>query len=392
MPKKIYKIEIEPLTGVHIGTGETLTPMDYTVVPIKNNKEMYLKFSSDRILDRLISQGDDLKAFYTASDNRDMKAMRDFFHAHISIPGDIEYPCDVTAGFSQVYARNKNKDPLENASEVLQMYRPASSNKPVIPGSSLKGAIRTAILNILLSDLSKEDFDEQERLFNIEKNKTKFESALQHTLLHFNDPKNDPFRTILIEDVAFSAKNTQLVGLMKNIAASNDELVPLQLQIQAEILRGTLIGGAAKAEAHLIIDESLQKVTIEKNEYTKSKGCRLHKHIAMDEIAEACNKFFWDEFDSEYRKFYKAAYSGTDIITELRTQLDEISVTKGCFIIRLGRWSQLEFVTFEETFREPKVSTRYGKSWEESKTRTVFDYNGEYVPLGWCKCTYTECK
>ena len=54
MPKKIYTIEIEPLTGVHIGTGEKLTPIDYAVKPI-NRKDMYLKFSSDKILDRLIS-------------------------------------------------------------------------------------------------------------------------------------------------------------------------------------------------------------------------------------------------------------------------------------------------------------------------------------------------
>ena len=29
--------------------------------------------------------------------------------------------------------------------------------------------------------------------------------------------------------------------------------------------------------------------------------------------------------------------------------------------------------------RGPKKS--YGK------TRTVFDYDGQYIPLGWCKCT-----
>ena len=391
MPKKIYTIEIEPLTGVHIGTGETLTPIDYAVKPI-NRKEMYLKFSSDKILDRLISEGGDLSAFYTASDNRNMKALRNFFHTHLTKSSDIDYPCDVTAGFLQAYTRNKNKDPLENAAEVLQMYRPAGSKQPVIPGSSLKGAIRTAVLNDLLNGLAEKDFNEQEKLFESEKNKAKFESALQHRLLRCNDPKNDPFRTVLIEDTVFEPKNTQIVGLLKNISASNDELIPLQLQLQAEILRGTLIGGSAKAHTHLIIDEGLQRASIAENEGKKDQAFRFNKAISMGDIAAACNIFFWDEFDSEYKKFYKNAASGTDIIVNLRTQLDAASSTKGSFIVRVGRWSQIEFVTFEEAFRQPKVPMKGGKSRESGTTRTVFDYDGEYVPLGWCKCTYTEQK
>ena len=391
MPRKIYTIEIEPLTGVHIGTGEKLTPIDYAVKPI-NRKEMYLKFSSDKILDRLISEGGDLSAFYTASDNRNMKALRDFFHTHLTKSGDIDYPCDVTAGFLQAYTRNKNKDPLENAAEVLQMYRPAGSKQPVIPGSSLKGAIRTAVLNDLLGNLPAEDFDEQERLFKGAGEKAKFESVLQHRLLGFDDPKNDPFRTVLIEDTVFEPKNTQLVGLLKNISASNDELIPLQLQLQAEVLRGTLIGGSAKAHTHLIIDEGLQRASIAENEGKKDQAFRFNKAISMGDIAAACNIFFWDEFDSEYKKFYKNAASGTDIIVNLRTQLDAASSTKGSFIVRVGRWSQIEFVTFEEAFRQPKVPMKGGKSRESGTTRTVFDYDGEYVPLGWCKCTYTEQK
>ena len=391
MPKKIYTIEIEPLTGVHIGTGEKLTPIDYAVKPI-NRKDMYLKFSSDKILDRLISEGSDLSAFYTASDNRNMKALRDFFHTNLTKSSDIDYPCDVTAGFLQAYTRNKNKDPLENAAEVLQMYRPAGSKQPVIPGSSLKGAIRTAVLNDLLGNLPAEDFDEQERLFKGAGEKAKFESVLQHRLLGFDDPKNDPFRTVLIEDTVFEPKNTQLVGLLKNISASNDELIPLQLQLQAEVLRGTLIGGSAKAYTHLIIDEGLQRASIAENKGKKNKAFRFNKAISMGDIAAACNIFFWDEFDSEYKKFYKNAASGTDIIVNLRTQLDAASSTKGSFIVRVGRWSQVEFVTLEEKFRRPKVQTKGGKSRESGTTRTVFDYDGEYVPLGWCKCTYTEQK
>jgi|GEM_PF-780134 CRISPR-associated RAMP protein, csm5 family len=397
MPKKIYTIEIEPLTGVHIGTGEKLTPIDYTVVALKNKKEMYLKFSSDKILDRLISEGSDLSAFYTASDNRNMKALRGFFHTHLTKSGDIDYPCDVTAGFLQAYTRNKNKDPLENAAEVLQMYRPAGSKQPVIPGSSLKGAIRTAVLNQILSNLSNAAYDTE--YDNLHGNLTDAEKALQKTLLMSSNEKNDPFRTVLIEDTVFEPKNTQLVGLLKNISASNDELIPLQLQLQAEVLRGTLIGGSAKAYTHLIIDEGLQRASIAENKGKKNQAFRFNKAISMGDIAKACNYFFMREFKNEYGAFYGDSDDRIAIIKKLKDELDKIDARKdtvsnaaGCFMIRVGRWSQVEFVTLEKNFRQPKVPTKGGKSRESGTTRTVFDYDGEYVPLGWCKCTYTEQK
>lgn len=397
MPKKIYTIEIEPLTGVHIGTGEKLTPIDYTVVALKNKKEMYLKFSSDKILDRLISEGSDLSAFYTASDNRNMKALRDFFHTNLTKSSDIDYPCDVTAGFSQAYTRNKNKDPLENAAEVLQMYRPVGSKQPVIPGSSLKGAIRTAVLNQILSNLSNAAYDTE--YDNLHGNLTDAEKALQKTLLMSSNEKNDPFRTVLIEDTVFEPKNTQLVGLLKNISSSNDELIPLQLQLQAEILRGTLIGGSAKAYTHLIIDEGLQRASIAENKGKKNQAFRFNKAISMGDIAKACNYFFMREFKNEYGAFYGDSDDRIAIIKKLKDELDKIDARKdtvsnaaGYFMIRVGRWSQVEFVTLEEKFRRPKVPMKGGKSRESGTTRTVFDYDGEYVPLGWCKCTYSEQK
>ena len=58
------------------------------------------------------------------------------------------------------------------------------------------------------------------------------------------------------------------------------------------------------------------------------------------------------------------------------------------FVIRVGRWSQVEFVTFGSDFRSPKTSPGKGgkpKGW--GGTRTLFDYNGQYLPMGWCKCT-----
>ena len=108
--------------------------------------------------------------------------------------------------------------------------------------------------------------------------------------------------------------------------------------------------------------------------------------ISFEDIRNACNDFYWGEFLSEYDRFYKDVYDGTeDLIVELKKQLEDAVNAKGQCIIRVGRWSQVEFVTFEKNFRNPKTpKDRYGKQFGYGGTRTLFDYNGKYVPMGWC--------
>ncbi|UTC61720.1 type III-A CRISPR-associated RAMP protein Csm5 [Treponema sp. OMZ 787] len=388
MAKKTYKIKIDPLTGVHIGTGEELTFLDYKVIKTNSGNKVYVKFSSDQILSRLIDEGRDLSAFYAASDNRNMKAVQNFFHKNIG-KKDIEYPCDVTSSFYDLYEKNKTKDPIENAARVLQMYRPADSKHPVIPGSSLKGAIRTAVLNNILCNLNDDEYDREFDIFEKEKNKNnsdKYEKKLQQKILKYCNEKDDPFRSVSIADTSFEAKNTQLVGLLKNISSSNNVIKSIpKLQIQAEIIRGCLIGGSAEAETSISIDESLTQSKLTGN--NNKNGFEIKTRISMTDIAKACNHFFWNEFEAEYNKFYKDVDESVDIIVHLKKQLEEASKDTNSFIVRVGRWSQVEFVTFEDNFRDPKVPQTRAQKRACGTTRTVFDYDGQYLPLGWCKCT-----
>lgn len=389
MAKKIYKVEIEPLTGVHIGTGEVLTKLNYTVKKTKSGIDTYMKFSPDAILKDFLLKNKNLNEFYAASDRNDMKKIMEFFHNNIT--GEvIEYPCDVTKDFFTNY--KTKKDPIENACEVLQMYRPAGKKTPVIPGGSLKGAIRTAVLDDILTNTytHNNDFDERCREFEKHDNDYKhYEKQIQQELLEYKDAKNDPFRTFLIADAAFAVKNTQLVGRLKNISQSN---ISTGMQIQAEIIRGLLIDGQAKTETSITIDVPLQRAKFSDCKKSFSFGTKTEKVISMSEIADICNDFFIHNFEDEYEKFYKNSTDSTAIIEKLKTVLHDAIDRKDTFIVRLGRWSQVEFLTFQESFRCPNVPRRRNKPQEYGTSRTVLDYDGNYVPLGWCKCTYKLCE
>jgi CRISPR-associated protein Csm5 len=377
MSKQRYKLIIEPLTGVHIGSGNELTPLDYTVIEsVKfksgTHRPLYFKFSSEKILKRLMqtSSESDLREFKAVSDSGDMRQLHTFFQHHFDLKNDMDYPCEVTNEFLERYTYNKNKDPVDNAGVVQQMYRPKGKKAPVIPGSSLKGAIRTALLDYYLNPVHESPELNSKR--NLEAYLLRCEDTHGRP-----DAKKDPLRCLGIADCTVPAQNTQLVGCLKNIfwnSGKEDFTELSKLQITAEIIRGTYIGGKPRAETELQIDMALQNPALD----------QITKRITTNDIIKSCNYFYWDIFTDEYNKFYKDAVDREKYIKQLFSDLKAVTAEKdkNRFILRLGRWSQVEYMTFAYGLSKPQ--SRLGKY---GNTRTVFDYNGEYVPMGWCLCS-----
>ena len=380
MGKERYKLTVEPITCVHIGTGEKLTPLDYKIALSKTGRQLYVNFSSDSILKRIAHDSQKFAEFEKLSSSSNMKALAEFFHKN-STGDDRNYICHCTKEFLRKYSENKEKDPLQNAAEVLQMYRPLGKNYPVIPGSSLKGSIRTAVLNAAL-----ETYGMRYELNH------KPDGKIQQELLRFSDAKNDPFRTVQIADCVFESKGTQCVGIIKNVKydrRNEETVVHNSSQIQAEVIKGYFMENSSEinlcGESRLILNCDLTDAQISEK--------IIFKRIKALDIIKACNSFYFAEFENEYKKHYKDAYNSecnliTDLYKELKSIVDKNNSNE--FIIRVGRWSQVEFVTYEDDFRNPKTPKKNGKIMPYGTTRWVFNNDGQYFPLGWCKCTLTS--
>lgn len=383
--KERYKIKIEPLTAVHIGTGEKCTPLDYKITSKIGNtdlkKNMYLKFSSDKILNRLIESKNQekVKQFDVASVKGNMKELQSFFQENLTDFSDIDYPCEITSDFLKIYQKNREKDPLDNALEVWQIYRPEGKKTPVIPGSSIKGAIRTAVLNSILYNISDENYNDLKEKFSEEKNKKNFDSVLQKELLgKYSDAKNDPFRSIRFSDCTFPAKDSQIVVSLSNITVDKraQSFASNEMMILAEAIKGRFMESTLSTDGLVEINSDL---------FSKKQ---TSYNITMKDIIKSCNEFFSIQFDNEYDKFYANSYDDScNFINKLKKEIDSICKTENSFVVRLGRWSQVEFVTFGSDFRTPKTPVRKGKVIPHGTSRTVLNYNGQYLPMGWCKCT-----
>lgn len=368
MAKEHYTLTVEPITCVHIGTGEQLSPLDYKI-----EDNLFVNFSSDSILKRIAADPEKSAEFERLSSGGDMKALAGFFHENAK-NADINYICHCTREFLKIGEENKDKDPLQNGRFVEQMYR--QGMRPVIPGSSLKGSVRTAILNAALEDC-----------YNRNNLRGKKDNQIQKELLDFKDAKNDPFRALQFGDCVFDGRGTQIVGALKNIKTDRDgEVVEHNTsQILAEAIKGYFMHNGTDAnlagEARFALDVDL------------AEEKAVSKKITIQDIVNACNDFYWREFKTEYEKFYKnACGSECDAITKLHKELKAVAEDaqkQNEFIIRVGRWSQVEFVTFDENFRSPKTRRgKDGKPLPYGKTRTVFNYDGLYLPLGWCRCSF----
>jgi len=213
-------------------------------------KAVYWKFSSDKILHRLLkeNQKQAIAAFELASEKGDMKELHRFFQTNCTSKDDVDYICEVTKLFLRNYEQNRTKDAFQNAEEVLQMYRTEGKNSimqlPVVPGSSLKGSIRTALLNQCLNGvLHQEYYKNMQKQIKGDSKPGRYEGELQENIFNYKNAKEDPLRPVLISDCSFKAGG--LVGTLAIVSFNEREeiLEPTGAPIQAEVIRGNLLGG-----------------------------------------------------------------------------------------------------------------------------------------------------
>jgi len=113
------------------------------------------------------------------------------------------------------------------------------------------------------------------------------------------------------------------------------------------------------------------------------------KAFSFENTRKDCNDFYWRAFNEEYNYFYEGIGDGSDeLLKELKNSLEKVVNAKAGkqFIVRVGRWSQVDFVTFPEGFRKPETrKNKFGKPLGYGNTRTLFDCgDGRYLPMGWC--------
>ncbi|MFZ5859845.1 MAG: type III-A CRISPR-associated RAMP protein Csm5 [Spirochaetota bacterium] len=370
---KRYRFTLRPLTAVHVGTGDVLTPLEYSLLSSTSGGRLYAVFSPEKIVESLPKEEKQQFSQFCSSNN--LIGLRKYLGEKVRMPA-VLYACKVSKEFESEF--DGRKDDINNALEVEIMYR-NSKHAPVVPGSSIKGAIRTALLDKRASMMNRALLEEAAQ----EASRTKFDRKFQSRAMLFSAPNDDPLRALAIGDCTFSPKGSQLVSnmIMYHFSSRYDDPFSNKAAIFAEVLKGELIDGSpTEASCDLIIhDELFSAIVPPGSRALGSRGGQklYQKPVRLEEMLEACDEFYNRAFDSEYNRMIKSSDEAVKIGADALADRIDCMQEKGEHLIRIGRWSHVESVTVED-YRKPKSDKGYGK------TRTLLQYNDNYYLMGWC--------
>src|SRR5581483_2857673 len=214
-----FPITLTPLTPLHIGDGSQLEAYEYTVV-----KDRFYRLSLDRLLARLTPAERESINRYV---ERDLVGLRKFVREHFS-PDIAEYQAAASPRFREVYEKKLSE--AQNQMIVFPFMR--SLGAPLIPGSSLKGALRTAILDRLIaSPISSQTYAD-----TLEAETLRYMSDRGRP-----DIPSDPLKGLRISDIAISAEHivAEQIETKKKEAG---RLTDMSLQILQEVTISLVTG------------------------------------------------------------------------------------------------------------------------------------------------------
>jgi len=348
---KIKKFKIKFITPIFIGDGEEIEPFNYILkddIFYRINLEKFIFDLNDIQKSKLIS----------LIDKANIIEIRKFIKENCDVENYNFYKAKTTNDFKVEYKNNFNS--LENKL-IVNSFIKTGNYITYIPGSSIKGAIRTAILNSLLfRRKKKENLTDQDIVNKVGDKTIKIESFILK--MKNNDAKNDPFRFLSISD--YSLNNNELViAKVTNIRLNNRASDKKSWQMFYEM------------PLNLKDKDDFMPGEIRINTEISNKADIKFEFGDFDFIKQSCDSFYLKIAEDEYEKFYK---NNLDISPKVDKKYSEIrNIGTNEILLRVGKNSHFESVTLEGfDWLKPK---KHGNS------RNLFD--GKW-PMGWIKLIF----
>ncbi len=366
-------IAITPLTPIHIGCGETFEPTDYVI----DGNGLYAFDPSLAVLND--SQRSQL---LRVARDADLQGIQNFFRNHpepfigcsrqvIPVTDEISREYDEKIGRPAQKISNGNN--IINRLSIDRTTCHPHTSIPYLPGSSLKGAIRTAILD---------------RLNNGEKPRVPARQATQwenHLLRMegFNFAQS-AFRLLKVSDLAAGNPAHQIV---------------MARQYKKKLLTGRQQDSSTiPARKQVIIPAQYRCFTGSINLHSLSGIHAEKKKIPawtienLKALAHDCNRYYLHHMERDLtvlRTLQGAKLvSGQwlDSIERLLSGIQEKLDSGNAFLAKLGQYGGAESKTYTGNVAEIKIMHgKDKKTTYESSTTTIWltDCGNGNVPFGW---------
>jgi CRISPR-associated protein Csm5 len=407
-----YRLLITPLSPVHLGTGESYEPTNYVI-----DDGCLHEFDTGAVIDAL-SVGD-RKALLDIGGRRPdaemIKALqRFFFERRDVLMAHAVQRVPVLPGVASLYAKsvgqtvNREADggKVVNRLEIDRTAFDPVSRQPVLYGSSIKGAIRTALLDLInggsaLRRVEDRHTGRQRHENNLE---------LQQRLFQYRAGKFelDPMRLVQLADapwrgepglpaaqvrLAVNRKKAPVVdqqGRLRKSQAEAKELYQILECVQGWHCRG--FAGQM----------NLQSVAgiVEQDRGGRRRLPATDLRFDGVTIAKACNDFYLPILKAELNLLRERGYLDADWERGIQATLQESEdrrIRGEAFFVRIGRHSGAEAVTLNGV-RSIKIIKGSGEKPEYLDGAKTFwlaadekDQTNALLPFGWVLIELQSC-
>lgn len=384
-----YKCTLMPLTPIQIGNGKELSPFDYV---IKNGKYYRIEISDiiDKMPENIRNQ------FIKTLEEYSMFSARKFLKNNYKEEYGYLYKCsiDTNSDFVKKYEEKiggtgkKNEENLLSIGEFIGTH-----TGKYIPGSTLKGAVRSAYL---ADNFSEEDFYRLKRQTEDKRgNKIKTkpfrspdkdnDKKIQARILELTtlEPKFDPFKNFKITDTEIKNDLIEIKEMKrKGTKKSNNPDITESFEVTK-----SLFGSNEHIELKFQItiknmvreaETSFKNSSIREDKKTKEKKPPIVKNAVSfylddgSEILSSLNEKA-EKIIKEDIEFFKKinAVESLKICDNLLKEKEKLADNQA--LIRIGRGAGFNSTTFN----------LYNSKTEEVSTRVTADD----MPVGWAVIT-----
>ncbi|MDD5462173.1 MAG: RAMP superfamily CRISPR-associated protein [Methylococcales bacterium] len=358
-----YTLKYTPLSPLHIGADESYEPGNYV---IDDEGGALYSFDSQAALAGLTdSDKRQLLGIVNGKpDDSMLTKVQAFLHNHrekllaFAMP-----PVPTASGITSLYEKRIGKTAQHegqgkrviNKLEIERTSYNPVNGKPFLPGSSIKGAIRTALLDGINNGKNSSERNQQlqQRLFD-----GKF-----HT---------DPMRLVSIADADWQSHADKPACQVQ--FAVNRKRKPVikdgrQVQSQAEASNLYQLLECVAPYHYQSFTGSLTLLNTQSLGQNNPKLPKQQLHWTVNEIAKACNDFYVGLFWQEFNAIKERGYVKTDWLNQMEQLMDNGLLKRlhngDAFLLRVGRHSGAEALTLNGVRNIMIKGKGKEKTWEK---------------------------
>jgi len=353
-PVKKQRVNLHILSPIHVGTGQDLDPFSYVI------REKELVFID---LIRWMETFSDKETLHGMMESDNFAYIRSYIAEHFDDEAAVLYRAAIDhPELVATYQRVIREKDAKNQVLISPIVRNDITMEAFLPGSSIKGAIRTAIANAFVEVAGVTSK-------HAVRNKRTREGDYNEKI--FGRINQDPMKWLKIADVSLGQGATVITEAREYPLDPNKPLTPK---------------GATEATQNLC--QSGQPVVYPLG--LSFAPFTLHKQrVDLQFVVDALYEFYAPKYAQEFAKFYNAPRANQirEAIAPMSRAFYSLKTNEA--VVRVGHYSHAECVTLDNV-RQPK--TRMGKDkrplpWGQTRTLA----NGLH-PFGWAKLEFLDLK